>query len=466
MKRSSIGALALLVGALASGCISTHAGYDRTSSLVRSRIGSAPAPSTEDASVGKTRMEVLGKPLTADSVVRLAVVSSPAVQAAFNKLGMEREGLIRAVRLPNPRLEGGVQFFPDQTKIELGATVSLTELVMIAWREQAASQGMDAAVLEAAGSTLDVALEARLAFYDAQAKAGVFRVQKTATYTAAQSARLARDLGDAGNITDLTRLREEAFYDELRLSLDRAEVDATIAREALAAALGLFGDEGDKMVLDGTLPEPDASVPSLEEVERRAIDKSLELEAYRLRYGQAAADTDLAHAEGVVPDVEAGVTATREDEAWGYGPKVEVSLPLFYQGQAEVARSEARMREARSSILTTAVRIRAAARTLVARVLSARDRATFYRNRVLPMRAKLLDETLRQYNAMNATPFEVLVAKRDQLQAERGRIEALRDYWSARAELDLLLAGRTPRTTLASHADEPASSPSQGAPGH
>lgn len=124
------------------------------------------------------------------------------------------------------------------------------------------------------------------------------------------------------------------------------------------------------------------------------------------------------------------------------------------------------MREARSSILTTAVRIRAAARTLVARVLSARDRAMFYRNRVLPMRAKLLDETLRQYNAMNATPFEVLVAKRDQLQAERGRIEALRDYWSARAELDLLLAGRTPRTTLASHADEPASSPSQAAPGH
>jgi cobalt-zinc-cadmium efflux system outer membrane protein len=56
-----------------------------------------------------------------------------------------------------------------------------------------------------------------------------------------------------------------------------------------------------------------------------------------------------------------------------------------------------------------------------------------------------VDETLRQYNAMNATVFALLSAKRDHIEGGRAYVEALRDYWTARAELEQLLAGRLPR---------------------
>ena len=61
------------------------------------------------------------------------------------------------------------------------------------------------------------------------------------------------------------------------------------------------------------------------------------------------------------------------------------------------------------------------------------------------MRARILDETLRQYNAMQLGVFQVLAAKRDQVQTGRAYVEALRDYWRTRAALDTVLAGRLQR---------------------
>jgi cobalt-zinc-cadmium efflux system outer membrane protein len=43
---------------------------------------------------------------------------------------------------------------------------------------------------------------------------------------------------------------------------------------------------------------------------------------------------------------------------------------------------------------------------------------------------------------MNIGVFQLLSAKRDQVETARAWVEALRDYWIARAELDQLLAGR------------------------
>ena len=70
---------------------------------------------------------------------------------------------------------------------------------------------------------------------------------------------------------------------------------------------------------------------------------------------------------------------------------------------------------------------------------------TQYRDVLLPMRARILDETLRQYNAMQLGVFQVLAAKRDQVQTGRAYVTALRDYWRTRAVLDTVLAGRLQR---------------------
>ena len=63
-----------------------------------------------------------------------------------------------------------------------------------------------------------------------------------------------------------------------------------------------------------------------------------------------------------------------------------------------------------------------------------RSVAELYTKVLLPQRQKILHDTLLHYNAMQKSSYELLAAKERELVAERGYVEALRNYWIARAE--------------------------------
>lgn len=49
---------------------------------------------------------------------------------------------------------------------------------------------------------------------------------------------------------------------------------------------------------------------------------------------------------------------------------------------------------------------------------------------------------------MNTSVFQLLIARRDQIEAGRAYVEALREYWLAAADLEQLLAGRLPEGAM------------------
>ena len=61
---------------------------------------------------------------------------------------------------------------------------------------------------------------------------------------------------------------------------------------------------------------------------------------------------------------------------------------------------------------------------------------------LLPLQHTIVDQTLRQYNAMQTGVRELLFARTQQLETNRAYVAALRSYWLLRADLDQLLAGR------------------------
>ena len=63
---------------------------------------------------------------------------------------------------------------------------------------------------------------------------------------------------------------------------------------------------------------------------------------------------------------------------------------------------------------------------------------------LLPARQRILEQTQLQFNAMSVSVFQLLLARRDQVDAARSYVEALRDYWTARAEAEQLRSGRLP----------------------
>ncbi|HSU41057.1 MAG TPA: TolC family protein, partial [Polyangiaceae bacterium] len=61
---------------------------------------------------------------------------------------------------------------------------------------------------------------------------------------------------------------------------------------------------------------------------------------------------------------------------------------------------------------------------------------------LLPLRQRVLDQTELEYNAMAVGVFQLLQAKREEVETARVYVELLREYWSARIQVERLQAGR------------------------
>src|SRR5262249_30275722 len=137
------------------------------------------------------------------------------------------------------------------------------------------------------------------------------------------------------------------------------------------------------------------------------------------------------------------------DRTWVVGPTLDLEVPLFDQGQGEVARLAAEYRRAQRAFEALAVNIRSEVRERRDAVIAARPAAEYHAEILLPQRQSILRETLLQYNAMQLGNYVLLAAKEREQLAEREAIEALRDYWVARAELETAVGGTLTREVAA-----------------
>ncbi len=432
-----------------TGCVSSAAGYRDAKTMVAGRIGVTVHPrAIDDEDTSKVVRDLLRKPLTADSAAKIALLHNAEVQAAFDRIGVARGQLVAAIRLPNPVVEGTLRFRKQSTDIGLAASINIIDLVFLPLREAAASSELDAAALEAAGTVMDVAYEARTAYYDCVAAEQSLELAKSVLGAEDAGAELSQELADAGNIPRLKVLVDRAMYEEARLALAEADGARSRSRERLNAALGLWGDAGMGWTVPARLEEPPENDPQLVGAEKIAIQKSLDLDIAKHRYAAAAQQANAARAQGVIPSLSLGVDAERDPEGWGVGPRIGIGVPLFYQGQGLIDASHAEMRRQQDLSDAMAVQIRAEARALVTGVTKARESTTFYKRTLLPLRQQIIDETQLHYNAMGMSAFQLLAAKRSAIESARGYVGALREYWAARATLDLLLAGRLSKPLL------------------
>lgn len=466
----AVAAMTLLLSlGILSGCVSRDAGYEDVRKVVASRTGHEvrwghleQGGATKDAV-----RQLLGQPLTAESAVKLALLNSAELQAAFEELGVARADLVTALRLPNPVAEGSVRFRKrESATLDLAVTEDLTQLVFLPMRNGVARAQLEAAKASVAGQALDLVTRVRAAFYGYLADRQVLEFRETVLKALQASATVAKSLHEAGNVTDLDLDSEQVLYDEARVNFEAAKTALGATRERLSALLGLWGQDANWQV-EGRLsdPPPDAAAPDLES---KAVARSLDLAIIRHRYAAAAKRADLAVAEGWLPELKAGATAEREEKQWSYGPLAEVQVPLLYQGQGQVDRARAEMRRQAQLLTARAVEIRAAARTTRAKLTAARDRALYIKTVLLPARERILNQTQLQFNAMSVSVFQLLLARRDEVEAARSYVEALRDYWTARAEAQQLESGRLPSAGSLSAGSMPAELASGGqiAAGH
>ena len=435
---------------LSAACVPEDAGYRDVRNTTAARIHRDvrwDAHDSASASQKETR-QLLASPLDANAAVQLALLNNQAIQGAFEELGVARAGLVHALRLPNPAIDAALRFKRSTTPdIDLMATLDLTDLLFLPLRKAVANAQMDAAKARVAGNVLDLALDVRSAFYAYQAAQQQFDLRKSVVEALGTSFEVAQRLHQAGNTTDLSFDNERALYEESRISFTQAEAMLAAAREELSARMGLWGARSNWTV-KARLADAELTDPSLSALETRALGASLDLEVLRHRYETEGKRANLSRLRGWVPELRGGVSAERGDGSWGVGPAATLELPLLYQGQGQTGTALAEMRRARKLYADTALRVRSTARGTVARLRAAAESARYYKAVLLPLRQQIVDNTQLEYNAMSVGVFQLLQAKRDQISAAASYVDLLREYWTLRAEVDQLIAGRLPRSSF------------------
>jgi cobalt-zinc-cadmium efflux system outer membrane protein len=446
----------LLVPAVAlAGCatVPRTAGYDRVAHLVEERTGEKTIwerGTPEDAEVSRRVAELLKHDLTERAAVQIALLNNPELQAAYEELGVAQADLVQAGLLKNPSLDLSIRF-PETAAAILNPNVELVMeflgIFFLPMRKKLAEAQFESAQLRLANEVFQVTGKVRQQLYTLQAAQQLVELRRKIVQAAAVAAGLAERQRKAGNIGELELETQRGAHEQARLDLAREELELELDRERLTRLLGLWGPQTEWKI-SAPLPALPDQEPALDRLESLAISRRLDVA--RARQDAATLEQALAVAGETrfLSEVEVGVDheAGAEPGVRVIGPTFHLELPIFDQRQAHIARLEAQQRQARRRLEAISVDARSEVRAARLGLIAQRQAVEHYRKVLLPIRERTVAFAQQRYNAMLLGVFQLLDARQAEIEGYRQYIEAVRDYWIARVELERAAGGHLPES--------------------
>jgi cobalt-zinc-cadmium efflux system outer membrane protein len=399
----------------------------------------------ESVQVERALRDLLAKDLTVDGAVQVALLHNRSLVAMYEELSIGQADLVQAGLLRNPVLSVAVPAAEVEAvspPLVVGVAEDFLDLLMIPAKKTVARARLEAAKMRVAEQVLDHAARVRTAYFVLQAGEQTMEMQRIVAQAADASAALASAQHDAGNLSDLDFEAQRGLAEQTHVDLDRSEADVLRAREQLTRLMGLWGAETGYRVA-ARLPELPASEPPLEHVESLAVAQRSDLQAMRNEVVELGHVLSLARSTRWVGSLTVGLDATRlVDGRYSFGPNASIELPLFDQRQALTSRLEALVRQSEARLRARAVDARSEARAARDAVVAARRIAERYRTAVVPLREHIVALAQQRYDAMLAGAYELLLAKQSEVGTYRDYIDAVREYWISRSDLERAIGGR------------------------
>lgn len=456
-------AAATLFLLLLAGCTSLkpHRGFDQVETLLSERTGARvrwDQGSPADSAVADTVRALLARDLTSEGAVQVGLLRNRDLQALYEDLGIAQADLVQAGLFRNPLLSIGR--IRSGGPNELGLLVPFIDLFVRPLRQRVAGAAFQAATLRVASGVFERTTEVRSAFYRAQGSLQLVELRAGVAAAARASAQAARAISAAGNLQDLDLATEQAVAEQAQVDYDVAVADASVARAQLVRVLGVTGADTALRIASRlpALPLRDASTDS---VTTLAVHRRLDLAASVQQVESAAQAVGIARPLTVLSDGRIGFAGEKEASTGGWitGATVDLPIPIFDGGQTARFGAQSRYRQAVARHEALVTLIRSEVRVAALQLAAARKRADAYRNRIIPLRHRAVQETQRLSNAMAVSVFVVLQAKQAEIEAGQGYIEAVRDYWDARAQLERAAGGTLPSMTTGAATPIPESLP-------
>lgn len=385
--------------------------------------------------------------LTLQAALALALMHNPDLATVAWDVRVAEAAALQAGLWPNPEIEfeaeeiarghGGNAFDGVETSVRLSQPIITAG--KLAKRVRAARLDAELAGWDYETRRLDVFTKVVRRFVDVIAHQEALEVERGMSDLATQVYETVAQQVDAGAVSPVQRTRTSIERSTAQVSLRRAERELAAARDALAATWG-----GDAATFDHAVGdlEQTTSPPSREALARFIVENP-DVARWASAMAQRQAQVDLAQAQ-VWPDVtvSAGVQYLDEgDDAAGL-VSFSVPLPLFDRNQGGILEARFNKAKALQEQHAAAAQTRAALNQAYHELASAYDELVTLRDETLPAAQTAYDDVRKGYKQGSFVLLDVLDAQRTLYQVRRQRLDALRRYHHAAAEVERLI-GRT-----------------------
>jgi len=400
-----------------------------------------------------------GASLTMDQAVAIAFERNRDVIAARLEIRAAELDQVAARLYPNPVLSYSVGNLPigsgNVYNTASGApaspgffsqpvqTVAIAELIDV-WakrsaRSRAADRGLELRRLQVEDALREIAHAVRSAFADVEREQSERQLSYDIRDRYAETVRLSRARFSAGEISEAEFRKIELEGLKYQTDVVAAETEYDLARQKLAALLGL----GSTAELPQPLVEdhaPDVAVP-LPALVARALENRPDIRATERARAFAEASLGSARREAL-PDITLSASYTHSEFAvsgdnpntLGFG--VSLPLPVFDRNQANVGRAELEIRRTANDRARLEILIRREVTDAARQLERARALLGIFEGGGMIERAEnALKVAEKSYKAGAISLIELLEAQRTFLETRAQYLRAQDDYRQSRVDL-------------------------------
>jgi len=473
---------------LLAGCVSVdpRPDFHRAEQMVATRTGVDRAYNPESSSATEDAVAaLLADSLTTEEAVHVALLNNKHFQALFQGIGVSRADVVQSGLLSNPSI-GLSTRFPEgggRSNFTLTFAQQIADLWQIPVRKRIAEAAMEQTILNIVHSANNLASDARRDCYRVIAFTQLEASALETMVLAKKSLTLAEDrfeAGEAGKV-DVNLARGRVLNGRLRTMGLHRQVER--ARTTLAHTLGLSRWR-EPWTLDDSLPQDEFPFKDDDSLLVFAMTERLDARSAAMKV-RAAEDEIKKQYLSIFPNVTLGVEWERPERqsapsrnvladtartsvASGrltapsiqsrgqrrqerrqvidslLGPTLDITLPVWDQNQARIAKAQFKAVEARkdyAAILDDVAFDIQQARTVAT---SAWQLVNFFKGEALPHARLSVEAAQRAYRAGNVNILALLDAQKTLVARQEAYIGASRDFAVAMSELRRATGGRLP----------------------
>jgi outer membrane protein TolC len=369
------------------------------------------------------------------------LLNNKDLQASFYQLGISEADVVQTGRLPNPKFSMLYARNNGDYKIEQVLTFNIFSLITMPKMLEIERRNFEKTKQVVALDVLNLAYETRLAYFNAVSANEHLSYSEQVKESAEASAELASRMVKAGNWNALEQATEQSFYADAIIEYANSKNQQTSASEALSRLLALPVDQ---LSLEKRLPDLPQTIDEMHTYEKTAFEQRLDLQAMRIETQALAKQLGLTKTTRFINVLEVGparVLEGRRGDPYKKGVDISFELPLFDWGGAKVARAEATYMQAVNRTAQLAINAQSEIREAYSRYQTNFEVAKHYRDEIVPLRKKVLQENQLRYNGMLISPFELFANARAQVASVNSYIATLNEFWLAETALQMSLIG-------------------------